>query len=141
MACILNDRVQAHPTRARLPAWSSAVLAQTREFLPGLRAVCRTKQRGVFHTGVYRIRIGQRWLQMPHSLELPRMRLSVVPLVSAGDTVVNELVAQRLPSFAAVVRALDQLPKPSARLRQIQPVGIDRRPLQVINLPARKMRT
>jgi hypothetical protein len=53
--------------------------------------------------GVDRVRIGERGLQMPDALELPGMRRAVVPLVRAGDAVVDELVAHRLPGLAAVV--------------------------------------
>ena len=80
-----------------------AVAAQSGEFLPGLAAVGRAEQRGVFHPGIDGIGIGQRRLEMPDALELPGMRRAVVPLVSAGDAVVDELVAHRLPGLAAVV--------------------------------------
>ena len=75
-----------------------------------LPAVGGAEQRGVFHPGVDRVGIGQRRLQMPDPLELPGMRRAVVPLVRAGDAVVDELVAHRLPGLAAVVGALDHCP-------------------------------
>src|SRR5258705_109399 len=46
----------------------------------------------------------------------------------------------RLPGRAAVVGALDHLAEPTTRLRRVQPVGIGRGPLDVINLPAREVR-
>ena len=113
--------------------------AQSGEFLPGLAAVGRAEQGGVFHSGVDGVRIGQRRFEMPDALELPGVRRAVVPLVRAGDAVVDELVAHRLPGLAAVVGALDQLPEPAAGLRRIQPVRIDGRALQVIDLPAPKV--
>src|SRR6266481_9531640 len=100
---------------------------------------------------------------MPDSLELPRMRRAVVPLVRGewlagfGRRVVNKLVALALrhavrgggrlaggcsglvPCLAAIIRALHDLPKPAARLRRIQPVWIRGRSLEVIHLPAREM--
>ena len=84
VARIQKNRVQAHPAGARLPVGSGAVAAQTREFLPRSAAVGRTEQCGVFHAGVDGVRIGERRLQMPDSLELPRMRRAVIPLVRAG---------------------------------------------------------
>ena len=79
-----------------------------------LAAVGRPEQRRVLDAGVDRVRIGQRRLEVPDALELPRVRRAVVPLVRAGHAVVDELVADRLPGLAAVVRALDQLAEPAA---------------------------
>src|SRR5260370_27343201 len=102
---------------------------------------------------------------MPDAFELPRMLRAVIPHVSrqrfAGFRrgIVNEFVAlafghavgsgRRLarrcpwlyPGLAAVVGALNDLSEPGARLRRIQPVRINRRTLDVINFPARKMRS
>src|SRR5437016_9939555 len=97
----------------------------------------------------------ERRLEMPDPLEFPRMLRAVVPLMRAGDAVVNELVAlallhsavalqflgaaaRRHPGFAAVVRSLNDLSEPTARLRRVNPVRINRRPFHVINLPAGK---
>src|SRR5436189_254999 len=95
---------------------------------------------------------------MPDSLELPRVLRAVVPLVSAGDAVVDELVAvafghavgcsRRLagrcarlyPSLAAIIGALNDLSEPGAGLRRVESVRINRRPLDVINFPTRKVR-
>src|SRR5271165_1051134 len=109
---------------------------QAREFLPRLSAVGRAEQGRVFHPGVDGIRIGQRRFEMPDALELPGMGRAVVPLVRAGDAVVHELVAHRLPRLAAVAGALDLLPEPAAALRCIQPVRIDGRALEMVDLPA-----
>src|SRR5579872_373011 len=76
---------------------------------------------------------------MPDAGELPGTLRAVVPLVRAGDAVVRELVAHRLPGLAAVVGALDLLPEPPAGLRQIEPVRIGGRPLDVVDLPPRKV--
>src|SRR5947207_6061332 len=100
---------------------------------------------------------------MPDSLELPRVRRAVVPLVRGeglagfGRRVVNKLVALALgravrgggrfarrssrlvPCLAAVIRALNDLAKPAAGLRRVQPVRIRRRSLEVIHLPAGKV--
>ena len=114
IARIEQDRVQAHAAGARLPVRARAVAAQPGQLLPGLAAVGRAEQGRVLDAGVDRVRIGQRRLEMPDALELPGMRRAVVPLVRAGHAVVDELVADRLPGLAAVVRALDQLPEPAA---------------------------
>src|SRR6266446_3385779 len=114
--------------------------AQSGELLPHLPAVVRAEQRGVFDAGVDRVRIGRRWLEMPDPRELPRVRRAVVPQVRARGTVVHELVAHGLPRLAAVVRALDHLPEPAAGLRRIQPIRVNGRALQMINLPAAKVR-
>ena len=73
---------------------------------------------------------------MPDPRELPRVRRPVVPLVRAGHAVVEELVADRLPGHAAVVGALDQLAEPARRLGCEDPIRLDRRSLDVVDLPA-----
>src|SRR5262249_55498486 len=75
---------------------------------------------------------------MPDALELPGARRAVVPLVSAGDTIVHELVPHRLPHLAPIVGALDLLPEPAAGLRRIQPIRVSGRSFEVVDLPARK---
>src|ERR1700722_5988592 len=99
---------------------------------------------------------------MPHPLELPRMLRSVVPLVrgqrlaAGGRSIVSKFVALALgrasrrrvarrgsrlmPSLAAVIRALNDLAKPAARLRRIDAVRVNRRSLDVIKFPAGEMR-
>src|SRR5436853_4772278 len=103
------------------------------------------------------IDIVERRLEMPDAFEFPRMLRAVVPLMRARDSVINEFVAlalrhslfalqflgaaaRRRPGFAAVVRSLNDLPEPTARLRRVNPVLINRRPFHVINFPAGKMR-
>src|SRR5206468_12987605 len=78
---------------------------------------------------------------MPDSRELPGMGRAVVPQVSAGDAVVHEPVAHRLPSLAAAVGALDQLPEPSGALRRVQPIRVGGRSLEVVDLPAPEVGT
>ena len=73
---------------------------------------------------------------MPDPGELPGMRRAVVPLVGAGLALVPEVVAHGVPRPPAVVGPLDDLPEPAARLRGVEPVGIGRRPLHVVHLPA-----
>src|ERR1700733_1492544 len=99
---------------------------------------------------------------MPHALELPGMLCAVVPLMrgerlaGVARPVVDELVACGLrrtwgarfsgrrsglvPGLTAIVGTLDQLPKPAAGLRRIQPIRIGGRSLDVIHLPARELR-
>ncbi len=89
-------------------------------------AIGRAEHRGVFDAGVNGIGVGEGWLEMPDALELPRMRRSVVPLMRARNTVVHELVVERLPALAAIARLLDDLAKPAARLRRINAIRIGR---------------
>ncbi len=67
--------------------------AQSGDLGPVLPAVCGMEEGGVLHSGVYLIRIAKRWLNVPYTLELPRMRRAVVPLMGAGNAVVGEFVA------------------------------------------------
>ena len=137
-----QDRVQAHSTRARLPQVSLRA-AQGGKLLPRFTAVHRLEESGVFRAGVDGIRIGERRLEMPDALEFPRMLRAVVPLVSAHLALVDEFVtfplghtvlagqlvgvaSRRIPSLAAVIRALDHLAKPAARLRCIKPIWFNR---------------
>src|SRR5262249_39245424 len=123
-----------------LPTRSRAVLPQTRQFFPVLAAVRRSKDGGIFHSRVDRLRIGERWFQMPDAFELPRMRSAVVPLMSAGDAGIGKRLADRLPRLSAVIGPLHELTKPTRRLRCVEPVRLDRRTLEMINLPAAEMR-
>src|ERR1043165_7549052 len=54
---VQDDRVQTHAAGAGLPLRSRAVTAQSGKFLPRLAAVGRAKQRGIFDTGIDRVRI------------------------------------------------------------------------------------
>ena len=46
----------------------------------------------------------------------------------------------RFPRFTAVARTLHDLAEPAARLRSVQPVGINGRSLHVVDFPAAKVR-
>src|SRR5215472_5917216 len=46
-----------------------------------------------------------------------------------------------VPSFAAIIGALNDLSEPATGLRRINPIRIHRRALQVIHLPSGKMRS
>ena len=104
--------MQAHAAGAGLPLRAGAVAAQAGELLPGLPAVGGAEQRGVFDSGVDRVRIGERRLEMPDALELPGMRRAVVPLVrgegfaGCGRGVVDELVALALGQAVRVSASL-----------------------------------
>ena len=148
------------PAGAGHATWSPWAAAQAGQLVPGLAAVGGAEQRGVLHAGVDGVGVGQRRLQVPDALELPGVLRAVVPLVRrerlAGfrRRVVDELVALALghavrrrgrfagrrprlmPRLAAVVGALDDLPEPAARLRRVDPVGVDGRAFHVVNLPA-----
>src|SRR5579863_6593560 len=76
---------------------------------------------------------------MPDSLKRPWVRGSVVPKVSAWISLVGEFVPDGNECFAAVVGALDLLAEPSAGLRNIKPIRINRRTFEVINLPPAEM--
>src|SRR5579871_1929019 len=101
---------------------------------------------------------------MPDALELPRMLRAIVELMRgerlAGfrRSVVDELVAlafrhaagsgrfarrrpRLMPRFAPVIRALDDLPEPSAGLRGIDAVRINGRSFEVVEFPAREVRS
>ena len=93
-----------------------------------------------------------------HGCCVPSYHWCVVSGLPVGGRVVDELVALALghafgrggrlagrraglvPGFAAVVGALDDLPEPAAGLRGVDAVRIDRRALEVINLPAGEVR-
>ncbi len=127
--------MEAHPAGAGLPQVAFGG-AQSGEFLPGFAAVRRAEQGGVFRAGIDGIRIGEGRLEMPDALELPGVLRAVIPLVGAGHAVVDELVPDRLPGFAAVFGALNQLAEPAAGLRRVEAVRIDGRTFEVIDFPA-----
>src|ERR1035441_5205963 len=93
---------------------------------------------------------------MPDAFELPWMLGAVVPQMGAHGAFVNEFVALALrhaigrscqpaargfPCFVAVIGPLDDLSEPAATLRRVQPVRVNRRAFDVINLPAAKVRS
>src|SRR5947207_9876002 len=129
--------MQAHAACAWRPIGSGGVTAQAAQFVPALPAVSGAEQRGIFHSGIDRVRIVERWLQVPHSFELPGMLCSVIPLVGGkgfagfGRSVIHEFVAYSfrralwsrshfaswgLTRLAAIVGALNYLPAPAAGL-------------------------
>ena len=101
LARIQQDRVQTHAARTRLPEMSLGA-AQPGQFLPVAAAVCGLEQGGVFCSGINGVRIGQRRLEMPDAFEFPGMLSAVVPLMSAGNALVVEFVADCLPGLAAI---------------------------------------
>src|SRR5262249_18055326 len=151
------------PARAGLPARAGAVAAQAGQLVPGLARVGRAEERSVLDAGIDRLGVGERRLDVPDPLELPGPLRPVVMLVGrerlAGllRDVVDELVALALrrpvrlgrglarrraglvPRLPPVVRALDDLAEPPARLRGVEPVGVGRRGLDVVDLPAREV--
>jgi len=101
---------------------------------------------------------------MPDAFELPWVLGAVVPLMSgerlAGfrGGVIHELVALAFwrasgtglfawrrpwlyPSFATVIRSLNDLPEPAAALGGIDAIRVGGRALEVVHLPACKMGT
>src|SRR5207245_5270666 len=147
--------------RPRLPSRPGDVRAQPGTFLPVLPAIGGAKQRRIFHARVDRVRIGERRFEMPDALELPGVLRAVIPLVGGersssifGRTVVDEFIALAFrrallrgflfsgrraglyPGLAAVIGTLNDLPEPAAGLRRVDPVGIRRRSLHVVNLRA-----
>src|SRR5689334_1862256 len=163
IALVENDGVEAHAAGAGLPFRAGTVAAEAGEFLPGLAAVFRAENGGVFDACVNGVRLGERRLEVPDALKLPGMLRAVVKLMrgerraSFGGSVVDEFVAfafrhaaragdglawrrARLdPSFAAVIGALNNLAEPSAGLRGVNAVRIFGRALHVVTLPAGKM--
>src|SRR5262249_3239862 len=135
-----EDRVEAHPARARLPEIAFDA-PKRRELLPRLRAVRRLKERRVLDAGIDGVGIVVLRLEMPDARELPGLLRAVVELVRPGVADVFELVAHRLPRLAGVIRTLDDLSKPAARLGGVQAVRVRRRALEVVDLPAREVRT
>src|SRR5882762_10476818 len=93
-----------------------AMAAESGKLQPRLSSISCAEYCGVFHPGVNGIRIAERWFKVPDSLELPRVRRAVVPLMSPGDAIVHKFIADGLPRLPPVIRALDLLPKPAAGL-------------------------
>ena len=96
---------------------------------------------------------------MPDALKFPGMLRAVVKLVRRqwrGGGVIGEFVAFALrhaararfsggrsrlvPGVSSVVGALDDLPEPTAGLRNVNAVGINRRSLHMVNFPSGKVR-
>src|SRR5258705_3921443 len=117
-----------------------AMAAESGKLQPRLSSISCAEYCGVFHPGVNGIRIAERWFKVPDPLEFPRVRRAVIPLMSAGNAVVNKFVTYRLPRLAPVIRALDLLPEPAAGLRRIYPIRINGRAFQMVNLPTSKER-
>jgi hypothetical protein len=129
---------------------------QRREFIPRRPAIGDLKRPA---SSTPRRRCPDRMSEgskMPHALEFPRVLGAVVPFVRADFARVEESdccgplpkssgVGTPEPSgvahgFAAVVRPLDDLPKPPAGLRAKMRSGFTGEPFEVIHLPAREVR-
>src|SRR5262249_39764863 len=150
VAGIDQNGVQAHAAGAGLPLGSAAVATQPGELFPAVCAIGRLEDCSILNAGINRIRIVERRLQVPNSLELPGVLRTVIPLMSgerlAGlvRCVVDEFVALAfgpaaligaqataggLPGFSSIAGALDDLPKPAAGLRGEDAIGIGGRSL------------
>ncbi len=113
--------------------------AQAGEFLPRPGTIGGPEQRRILDPRIHCIRIGQRRFEVPDPLELPRVRCAVVPLVRPGCAVVDERIPGSFPRLTAVVRALDDLSEPAARLGGIDSIRVGGGSLEMINLPATKV--
>src|SRR4051794_16639416 len=98
------------------------MLAQAGKLLPALPAVHGLEDGGVFDACIHGIRIGQRRLEMPDALELPRVRRAVIPLMGARHAGVLELIADRLPVLSSVIGSLHHLAVPAGALRRIEAI-------------------
>src|ERR1700730_18449398 len=78
---------------------------------------------------------------MPDALELPGTRRPVVIAMGAVNVHIRELVPYGIPCLRAVVGALDNLPEPTGVLGGIDRVGVSRRPLDVVDVPAGEVRS
>ncbi len=114
---------------------------QPRELLPAQTTVDRAEQRRIFDPCVHGVDVRHGRLEVPNSGELPRVGGPVVPLMSAGRSLVLELVADGGPGLAAVIGSLDQLAEPLGGLRRVHAIGINGRTLDVIQLPPSEERT
>src|SRR5690242_17402894 len=145
-----KNAMQAHAACAGLPLRPGTVTAQPGKLVPVSPAVAGTKQGGIFDAGIDRVRVRERRFEMPNPLELPRMRRAVVPLVrrqgfaGLSRRIVNKFITLSfghslgcsgrfsfrgsglVPRFPAIIRALNDLAEPAARLRSVQPVRISR---------------
>jgi hypothetical protein len=131
-----DDGVEAEAAGSGLPVRTGFVEAQTGEFVPTAAAVGGLEKASIFGAREDGVGVGERRLEVPDALELPWMRRAVVPLVGAGDTVVDELVVDWSPGLAAIVRALQDLAEPAGGLRGVDAVGVNGRALEVVELPA-----
>src|SRR4029079_14402350 len=93
IARVEQDGVEAEAPDAGLPCRARAVAAESRQLGAGVAPVRRAEDRCVLDTRVDRVGVGQRRLEVPDALELPRVRRAVVPLVRAGHAPLTELVA------------------------------------------------
>ena len=136
-----QDRVQAQAAGAGLPVRPGAVLAQAGQLVPRRAAVGRAEEGRVLDAGVDRVGIGQRRLEVPHALELPRVRRAVVPLVRARAR--RRMRTCCRPGSKVLPPSSERwisCPNQPLRLRHVDPVRIDRRALEVVDLPAGEVR-
>src|SRR5262249_32963421 len=162
---IQNDRVQTHTAGSWLPLGSGTVAAQSGKFIPSLATIGGAKQCGILNARIDGVWVVERRLNMPNSFELPWFWCAVVELVGrkwfAGfrRRIVDKLVTLALahplgrrgrlagrrtafgPGSAAMLSPLNNLAAPAAGLRRKKAVRICRGTLNVVDLPARKMRS
>lgn len=141
IAGVDENRVETHASGARHPVATRRVVAQRREFSPGLSAIDRTKERRILYSGEDDIGVGVGGLEVPDSLEVPRMGGSVVPLVCTGGAFEGEFVADRLPRPASVIGSLHDLTVPVRPLGGIDAVRVCGRSANVHHLPSAEVRT
>src|SRR5215470_1129096 len=97
MRRVQDDRVQAHAHGPRRPPASGLLGPQPGQLRPGRTAVSGLEQAVALDSGIYGVRVVERWLEVPDASELPRVRRAVVPLVRARGAVIAEFAAHRLP--------------------------------------------
>ncbi len=63
---------------------------------------------------------------MPNPGELPGVGGAIVPGMRAGVPFVDEIIAHRVPTLAAIIGTVHHLPKPTAGLGGVDPIRIGR---------------
>ena len=94
-----EDGVEAHAAGAGLPGGAGAVLRRPESSCQVVAAVVGLEEGGVFDAGVDGVGVGEGGFEMPDAFELPGVRRAVVPLVGAGDAVVERICCRRRSRF------------------------------------------
>jgi hypothetical protein len=99
-----------------LPSLAGRMPSQTGQLSPAFPSIDTFENCGVLCARIYKVRVAQIGLKMPDSFKFKSSLGAIVEKVRADRILVGKLIIYGIKTLAAIIRSLNNLPKPLCRL-------------------------